>query len=145
MLFGVIILSVGRGTFPILWCLHLLAFELTHIVGTSHRAFPVVIIVLLLMVLSSTWLVHHILLLLLMMQLLLVHMVLLLIVVERRQFANARPLRTYHLVLLLQLLDLALEFANLDVLQLQLSLQLTHWLFFTSSAAHVVILVRTLG
>jgi hypothetical protein len=97
------------------------------------------------MVLGSTWLVHHILLLLLMMQLLLVHMVLLLIVVEWRQFANARPLRTDHLILLLYILDLTLELANLDVLQLQLSLQLTHLLFFTSATSHVVILVRTLG
>lgn len=62
-------------------------------------------------------------------------LLMLLMVINGRKLAHARSLGTQHLVLLLQLLDLTLQFSYLDVLQFQLSLDLTHWLLL---AAHIV-------
>jgi hypothetical protein len=62
-------------------------------------------------------------------------LVLLLMVVNRRELAHSWSLGTQHLVLLFELLDLTLQFAYLDVLQLQLSLNLTHRLFL---AGHIM-------
>jgi hypothetical protein len=69
-------------------------------------------------------------------------LVLLLMVVNRRELAHSRSLGTQHLVLLFKLLDLTLQLAYLDVLQLQLSLNLTHRLFL---AGHIMTLIRALS
>ena len=73
-------------------------------------------------------------------------MMLLLIVLDRWQLAHSRSLRAQHLILLLELLDLSLELSNLDVLQLQLTMDLVHGLLLSAVIkVHLVLLLRALG
>ncbi len=122
---------------------HVISFELVVLlVSRPHWALTVLIVVLLLI----SNIAHAIIFLFLLLMMHVLHkllMLLLLMMINWRKLAHARSLGTQHLVLLLQFLDLTLQLSYLDILQFQLSLNLTHWLLLT---AHIMMaLVGSLG